>query len=200
LTNIINRSLVSGTFPAQFKSCSVIPFLKKYNLDKEDLSNYSPISHLSSLSKLTECVVRNRLTSQTSTNNLLYYYQSAYTKHHSTEFTILADHHHIIKSMSEHKVTALCLLDRSAASDNIDHSILLTSYLSTLLPLHMLLFVKVFHKDQSSVILYTAPLSSVLLSRIRLSVIIYLLMTHNCSSPSGHLHSLPIFYTYTKYN
>jgi len=68
LTNIINLSLVSGTFPDQFKSCSVIPLLKKYNLDKEDLSNYRPISHLSFLSKLyTERVVKNRLT----TNNLL---------------------------------------------------------------------------------------------------------------------------------
>jgi len=56
LTNIINLSLISGTFPDQFKSCSVIPLLKKYNLDKEDLSNYRLISHLSFLSKLTECV------------------------------------------------------------------------------------------------------------------------------------------------
>jgi len=125
LTNIINLSLVSGTFPDQFKSCSVIPLLKKYNLDKEDLSNYRPISHLSFLSKLTERVVKNRLTAHLSANNLLNSYQSAYTKHHSTESTLLAVHDHIIKSMSEQKVTALCLLDLSAAFDTIDHSILL---------------------------------------------------------------------------
>jgi len=72
LTNIINLSLVSGTFPDQFKSCSVIPLLKKYNLDKEDLSNYRPISHLSFLSKLTERVVKNRLTdAHFSAKNLL---------------------------------------------------------------------------------------------------------------------------------
>jgi len=34
LTIIINLSLASGTFPDQFKSCSDIPLLKKYNLDK----------------------------------------------------------------------------------------------------------------------------------------------------------------------
>jgi len=119
LTNIINLSLVSGTFPDQFKSCSVIPLLKKYNLDQEDLSNYRPISHLSLLSKLTERVVKNRLTAHLSANNLLNY-QSAYTKHHSTESTLLAVHDHIIKSMSEQKVTALCLLDLSAAFDAID--------------------------------------------------------------------------------
>ena len=45
ITNIINLSLSSGTFPDQFKSCSVHPLLKKPNLDKEILGNYRPVSH-----------------------------------------------------------------------------------------------------------------------------------------------------------
>jgi len=59
-------------------------------------------------------------------------------------------------------------------------------------------FVTVFHKDQSLVLSYSyfTLLLLVLLSLIRLSVIIYFLMTLNCSSPSGHLNSPPIFYTY----
>ena len=125
LTTMINLSLSTGFFPDQFKACSVIPLLKKYNLDREDLSNYRPISHLSFLSKLTERVVKNRLTQHLSSNNLLNKFQSAYTKHHSTESTLLAVHDHIIKAMSQQQVTALCLLDLSAAFDTIDHSILL---------------------------------------------------------------------------
>jgi len=125
LTTIINISLSTGVFPDQLKACSVSPLLKKYNLDKEDLSNYRPISHLSFLSKLTERVVKNRLTEHLSSNNLLNKFQSAYTKHHSTESTLLAVHDNIIKDMSQQKVTALCLLDLSAAFDTIDHSILL---------------------------------------------------------------------------
>jgi exonuclease III len=62
ITNIVNLSLSTGVFPKQFKLSSVIPLLKKYNLDKEELSNYRPISHLSFLSKLTEGVVKQRLT------------------------------------------------------------------------------------------------------------------------------------------
>ena len=58
LTKIINYSI----FPDQFKSCSVHPHLKKSNLDKENLTNYRPISHLSFLSKLTERVVKLRFT------------------------------------------------------------------------------------------------------------------------------------------
>jgi len=38
-------------FSGQFKNCSVHPHLNKSNLDKDDLGNYRPISHLSFLSK-----------------------------------------------------------------------------------------------------------------------------------------------------
>ena len=81
ITNIVNLSLSSGVFPKQFKLCSVIPLLKKYNPDKEDLSNYRPISHLSFLSKLTEWLVKLCLTHQLSSNDLLNSFQSAYTKY-----------------------------------------------------------------------------------------------------------------------
>jgi hypothetical protein len=63
ITNIINISISTpGVFPDHFKSCSVHPHLKTTDMDKEDLSSYRPISHLSFLSKLTERVVKLRLT------------------------------------------------------------------------------------------------------------------------------------------
>jgi len=139
LTNIINLSLASDTFQDQFESCSVIPPLMKYNHDKEDLSNYIPIAHFSILSKLNERVVKNRLTSHLSTNNLLNSYQSAYTRHQSTESTLLAVHDHIIKSVSEHKVTALCVLDLSAAFDIM---IMLLSFIAS--PLGLVLMANQF--------------------------------------------------------
>jgi len=70
------------------------------------------------------------------------------------------------------------------------------SFLPTLLPLQLLPFVKVFPKDQFLDLSYSYSilLLSVLLSLIRLSVIIYLLLTLNCSSPSEQRNSPPIFY------
>src|SRR6218665_3738445 len=57
ITQIINLSLSTGNFPLAFKHSLVNPLLKKANLDKENLSNYRPISNLSFLSKLTERIV-----------------------------------------------------------------------------------------------------------------------------------------------
>ena len=125
ITKIINLSLSSGVFPEQFKSCSVHPLLKKPNLDKENLGNYRPVSHLSFLSKLTERVVKHRLMEHLSTNSLLNSFQSAYVKSHSTETALLSVHDYIIRAMSLQQITCLCLLDLSAAFDTIDHSILL---------------------------------------------------------------------------
>ena len=70
------------------------------------------------LSKLTERVVKLRLTHHLSFNYLLNFPQYAYSKyHHSTEPTLLSVHDHIIKTTSQQKISALCLLDLSAAFD-----------------------------------------------------------------------------------
>ena len=216
--------LGTGVFPDNFKSSSVIPLLKKYNLDKEDLSNYRPISHLSFLSKLTERVVKNRLTQHLSSNNLLNSSSLPTYKHHSTESTLLAVHDHIIKAMSQQKVTALCLLDLSAAFDTIDHSILLhrlSSWfglsgirlslgshntwhlevlLSVLTPLSPISFhsIREFLKDLPSVLCssFFTPPPSVFLSQTHHVVIIFMLMTLNYSFPSLLLISPPTSYAY----
>ena len=91
------------------------------NLDKDQLSNYRPISN-PSLYKIIERVV----TEHRSSNNLFNPHQSAYIKHHSTETAMLYIHDHLISSIGSQKVSCLCLLDLSAAFDTIDHNILLT--------------------------------------------------------------------------
>ena len=52
-------------------------------------------------------------------------YQSAYRKFHSTETALLKIHNDILSSLDDDRVTALTLLDLSAAFDTIDHTILL---------------------------------------------------------------------------
>ena len=52
-------------------------------------------------------------------------FKSAYRKHHSTESALLNIHNDILLNMANGSVTALTLLDLSAVSDTIDHTILL---------------------------------------------------------------------------
>jgi len=58
----------------------IYPLLKKATLDKDQLSNYRPISNLSLLSKIIERVVKSRLTHHISSNNLFNPNQSAYAQ------------------------------------------------------------------------------------------------------------------------
>src|SRR6218665_3155979 len=125
ITQIINLSLSTGNFPLDFKHSLVTPLLKKANLDKENLSNYRPISNLSFLSKLTERIVLARLNDYLPSNSLLNPHQSGFTKHHSTETLLVSLYNKLVSALSHQQVSCLCLLDISAAFDTIDHNILL---------------------------------------------------------------------------
>ena len=61
ITNIVNLSLSSGNFHHTLKESVISPLLKKPILDKDELSNYRPISNLSLISKIIERVVKSRL-------------------------------------------------------------------------------------------------------------------------------------------
>ena len=125
ITNIVNLSLNSGEFHPTLKQ-SIISLLKKSTLEKDQLSNYRPISNLVLLFKIIERVVKSRLTHHRSSNNLFNPNQSAYCKHHSTETALLYIHDYLINAIGSQKISCLCLLDLSAAFDTTDHSILIT--------------------------------------------------------------------------
>ena len=128
ITSIINASLEQGKCTDFFKQAHVTPILKKSSLDKEILKNYRPVSNLNFISKILERVVAVQL--QTHLDHighigLMTAFQSAYRKHHSTESALLNIHNDILLNMAKGSVTALTLLDLSAAFDTIDHTILL---------------------------------------------------------------------------
>ena len=89
ITKNVNLSLTFGQFHPIIKESVISPLLKKPTLDKEQLSNYRPISNLSLLSKIIERVVKSRLVDHLNSNMLLNHDQSAYCKHHSTETALL---------------------------------------------------------------------------------------------------------------
>ena len=124
ITDIINISMETSTFPQNFKEAHVRPLLKKTYLPKNELKNYRPVSDLSFISKILEKIVANRLQAHIKNSHLSNPLQSAYRKHHSTESALLKIHNDTIISMDKGEVTDLTLLDLSAAFDTIDHATL----------------------------------------------------------------------------
>ena len=126
LTRMINMSLNSGVFPAEWKVADVRPLAKKSNLDTcTAFENLRPVSNLSYVSKLIERTVFNQTNDFLNTQGLYPQGQSAYRKCHSTETALLRVTNDIMRNMNRQHVTLLVMLDLSSAFDTVDHSILL---------------------------------------------------------------------------
>ena len=121
ITSIINASLEQGQCPNFFKQAHVTPILKKSSLV---IKNYSPVSNQNFISEILERVVALQLQTQVDEAGLMTAFQLVYRKHHSTESALLNIHNDILLNMAKGSVTALTLLDLSAAFDTIDHTLL----------------------------------------------------------------------------
>ena len=129
ITKLVNCSLREGLVPDGFKNAVATPLIKKASLPVDDLKNYRPVSGLSFISKLVECVVAKQLVDHIHRHGLDNPYQSAYRSGHSTETALLSIKNDIHLSLSRGEATALVLLDLSAAFDTIDHTTLLSCLL-----------------------------------------------------------------------
>ncbi len=126
LLEVVNPSLLSGTFPNSLKTAVVKPLLKKRNLDNTMLSNYRPISNLPFIGKIIEKIAFNQLNNYLNSNEYLDNFQSVFRVHHSTETALIKIINDIrFNSQLIRKISVLVLLDLSAAFDTVDHNILL---------------------------------------------------------------------------
>ena len=90
ITNLVNFSLIEGSFPNALKKAVVTPLIKKASLPKNDRKNYCPVSGLSFLSKSVERVAAKQLTSDINNIKLDNPHQSGYKPGHSSETALLS--------------------------------------------------------------------------------------------------------------
>ena len=124
LTEIINLSFEQGTCPTQFKTAKVIPIHK--NGSKKDVSNYRPISLLSSFSKIFEKLMHSRISNFLNVNQSLHEMQYGFRSGRSCEHALLMAQHEILSSLNNKQISLLLLVDFSKAFDMVDHDILLS--------------------------------------------------------------------------
>ena len=126
ITKIVNLCLAEGKFPTAMKIATVLPLLKKYSMPKDDLNSYRPISNLNFISKIVERIVHTRVMAHLNSYPALSKFQSAYRAFHSTESALLRIQDDLLRAIDKRHLSALVLLDLSAAFDTIDHRFMLS--------------------------------------------------------------------------
>ena len=121
----INASLSNACFCKEWKTSVVRPLLKKEGLDLLD-KNFSPVSNLPFLSKLVEQASLVQFNQHCKEHQLLPDFQSAYRQAYSTETSLIKMMNNILWGMERKEITAVIILDMSAAFDTVDHYLLLT--------------------------------------------------------------------------
>ena len=125
ITNIGNKSIITGTFPSSFKRALVSPLIKKSTLDAQILRNYRPVSNLPFIFKILEKVITKQLTDHMKVQALYEKHQSAYICYHSTEPALVKVQNDLLRAIDDGSGVFLVLLDLSAAFETIDHDIIL---------------------------------------------------------------------------
>lgn len=123
LTHLFNLSLSTGTVPDCLKIANITPVFKAG--DPYDVTNYRPISLLTSFSKILEKIVNSRLLSFLENNNLLAENQFGFRTGRSTEDAVVRMTNHITSNLDSGKKCVGVFLDLAKAFDTVSRRILL---------------------------------------------------------------------------
>ncbi|NRB81915.1 MAG: hypothetical protein HRU38_25205, partial [Saccharospirillaceae bacterium] len=123
LATLFNNCMYSGVFPDPLKIARVIPLYKSG--DRNDITNYRPISLLPVISKIFEKLIHSRLISFLDKHNVIYNKQFGFRRCHSTVHALNTAITQIIQGLNNNEVVFGLFLDFSKAFDTVKHNILL---------------------------------------------------------------------------
>jgi exonuclease III len=123
LTHICNAALNTGIFPNRLKYAIIKPIFKKGN--KQDVSNYRPISLLTTFSKVFEKIIYNRLYNHFEINGILSQEQFGFRKQHTIEQAAFSLINSTLTALNNKQIAGGIFCDLQKAFDCVNHRILL---------------------------------------------------------------------------
>ena len=117
IARLFNESLASDCFPERYKLAIIRPLLKKTNMNASQLKSYRPVSNLSFLEQF---ILSGKHFSMPAAPCQWYY-----KKHNNTETALIKVYDDLLTATENGQMSALCLLDLTAAFDTVDHELLL---------------------------------------------------------------------------
>jgi hypothetical protein len=121
LSYICNKSMLSGTFPTRLKYAIVKPILKKGN--RENITNYRPVSLMTSFSEVFERIIYDRLLKHIKNNNILHAEQFGFRVSSSTEkasYKLIGD---VLNALNNKLTVGGIFCDLQKAFDCTNHNI-----------------------------------------------------------------------------
>ena len=123
LVHIYNLSMMNGSVPMSMKIAKVVPIFKKD--DPKLVTNYRPISLLTSFSKILEKLIYTRTVKFLNHSKIFSNFQFGFREKHTTTHAVLHFVDKISSALDNHMHTVGIFLDYSKAFDTVDHEILL---------------------------------------------------------------------------
>lgn len=123
LEHVFNLVLAHGRFPKRMQTAKVTVIHK--GGDRDDLSNYRPISILPIFSKCLEKIINERMSNFCEKHDILIPNQFGFRKGYSTESALLKQKELILQGIEQKLFTLGIFVDFSKAFDRINHRTLL---------------------------------------------------------------------------
>ena len=120
---LINKSVLTGTFPSELKNAKVYPIHK--GGDKTDPSNYRPISILPTISKIFEKHVNQHLMGFLNKYKIIHENQSGFRQKHSCQTALVKLVDQWLSCIDKGDIIGTIFVDFRKAFDLVDHSILI---------------------------------------------------------------------------
>lgn len=147
---IFSRSLCQGIFPDAFKTAAVVPVFKSG--DQAEVSSYRPISLISTIGKIFEILIKEKLMSYFTESNIISENQFGFVPHKGTDLAVEKHVNSIVGSIEKNNFTLALYLDFQKAFDTVDIRLLIEKLKKYGIGGNLLRLLITFCKNRSQVV------------------------------------------------